>query len=357
MKQILILPVLLLYFLSARAQENYDLSEAGQWEFVLPSVTSKWDGKLPFNSIEIKDFRFDSTKLGYIKRGGIKKIVVKNGVANGLTSFMNAYFKKNLDSSSGKTLVIVLRHLWLQEGSGDLDTDEKVVRQAPPGFFSDAGYGINFSDFEVYCKENNKYRALFKLNDEFVGAKYKAGKLDDLLFLSFDSLFAKIYETNIDVALSVRKEYTYEFISENYIKRFNLPILQDKTLNKGVYLTFKDFKNNKPTYTDYTVNTGKLTDALYVGDKLLTEFWGYCDGQNLFVKLGYNFFQLRRQNNTFDLYGAKHITNYNGVSNGSAYPNNPNTGVNQQMNYSTNTNKYVLRRKPLQVDMEEGDVY
>ena len=350
MEKSILFCVTLLLSLFARSQNTLDLANRPGWQFSPHADPFIGGIKIPFSDIVVEDFRYDTTKLGYISKGGQKRIVCENGIAKELTRLLNARFKDNLDRTAPKTLIFVLRRLWLQQGGADLDNENKIVKKDL--YYGRDKSGVNYSDFEIYCKENNKYRALLKVTDEFIGSKYNAKRLDDLLFLSFDSAILKISGINVNEYLKNKKEYSPEFIRDNYLKRFNLPILTAVKLTKGVFMTFDDFKNNKTVDPDFTVKKSKLTDQLYVGEKLLTDFWGFCDGEKLFIRLGFNFFELVRQNNTFDLYGAKYVTNV--IGDRQNYWNR-----NTQVPVATHqaTNRYALEYRPLQLDMEEGEVY
>jgi hypothetical protein len=77
--------------------------------------------------------------------------------------------------------------------------------------------------------------------------------------------------------------------------RFQVPVLNNTGFKRGVYLTFKEFKNNDPAYTDFTVQKSELTDELYTKDStgketLTRNVWGYCDGVNIFMRSADNFF-------------------------------------------------------------------
>jgi hypothetical protein len=90
-----------------------------------------------------------------------------------------------------------------------------------------------------------------------------------------------------------------------------LPILKDSILHKGVYRSFAEFKNNKPSIENFEIGKGNFTDELYVADNHetypLQDFWGYCDGKNLFVRSANNLFQLYRTGNTFNTKAFKSL--------------------------------------------------
>ncbi|MEO5945709.1 MAG: hypothetical protein ABIP79_02755 [Chitinophagaceae bacterium] len=97
--------------------------------------------------------------------------------------------------------------------------------------------------------------------------------------------------------------------------------------------------------TNFKFTNGKVTDELYLvnngKDELLTDFWGFNDGKKLFIKLGFNIFPAVPQQNTFEVFGAKHISNYH---------NNPKQG-------DIKITSMDLDLKILQLNMETGKFF
>src|SRR5688572_13996867 len=97
-----------------------------------------------------------------------------------------------------------------------------------------------------------------------------------------------------------------------YSELFDLRVLRQHGSPKGACLTFNDFENNITTHPAIIFKQSKLSVDVYIKknnkEELLTDLWGFFDGNKYYIKIGYNFFKLHRQNNTFDLYGSKYIT-------------------------------------------------
>ena len=94
---------------------------------------------------------------------------------------------------------------------------------------------------------------------------------------------------------------------------YNLRIIKDEALVKGVYNNYEEFKNNNPFHKSYDLQNGSLGDMIFVKDNEGKEFparnvWGYCDGKNAYMKMADNYYKLQRSGNTFILFGAKQIT-------------------------------------------------
>jgi hypothetical protein len=110
-------------------------------------------------------------------------------------------------------------------------------------------------------------------------------------------------------------------------------------------MTFEDFKKNKPVNVEFRLKRGNITDELYKGsgqnEELVTDYWGFFDGSSLYIKAGFSAFKAVRQQNTFEIYGAKQIGNYH---------DNPEPG-------GININSTAIERKILQVNMDTGELY
>jgi hypothetical protein len=345
MQRLLIICLLLTVSMGSFSQKKADLSTAGT--FVLDVGGEKYEGKekIPFKDIIVRDYRFDSTKLGYINNR-VRKIVLKNTSSLAFTSALSEHYKDVLNPAAEKSLVIILKSYWLQRGFYDVNADNTV--RLNEFSLEDDQTGVCIADFEIFSSTGDGYKALLKLEYEFELSSYKKKKLDGSFFVPFDSLIRRINSMNVDDVLSRKKSFTWSVLQENYSKRFEIPVLKVAQPTRGVFMSFNDFRENKTIYPDFTVKEGKVTDHVYInGDQLLTEFWGFFDGRDFYLKIGYSFYKMIRQNNTFDLLGPKKPSKYT--------TSTPAMGYNSGMSYPTTSIR--LDPRPLQLDMENGEVY
>lgn len=301
-------------------------------------------GKLPFKNIIVKDYRFDTTKVGYFKTR--TQITLKQTPSVAFTSSLNEYFHDLLDPLSERTLVIIIKTFWLQE-QYDL-TGEDVGIRSGYSLRPDAA-SVCLTDLEIFSQAGTELKAFLKIDYEFDLSLYRRKRIDDVALTPFDSVAVKIQSMQLDEILAHKKIFSWEEIDKAYTKRFDLPVLTAISPAKGVFLTFDDFKQGKAGYSDFTVKKGSLTDQLYVksgnSESLLLEFWGFFDGTDYYIRLGHNFFKLLRQNNTYDFMGAKNLTRYS--TNLDDYSSSRRLNIIQTK----------LELKPLQIDMHTGDVY
>jgi hypothetical protein len=343
--------VYLLIGITSFSQSKTSLTGAASFKLDI-AADEKYNGtgKISFNQIIVRDYRFDSTKLGYSKS---RQIIFDSPSSQAFTSLLNSYYRNTFDTTADKTLVIILKSFWLQRGFYDINGNKKINNSDPVLDKEKDESGVCIVDFEIFSLTQNNYKALLKFAYEFELSSYKRNKLDGSFFVAFDSMVTKIQSMNVDDVLSRKKSFNWTDLHDNYIKRFDIPVLKNNTPQRGVFMSFDDFKKNKTVYPDFAVNKSKITAQVYTTknkDQLLTEYWGFFDGTDYYIKMGYNFFRMIRQNNTFDLLGPKKITGNS-------------TYLQDRNPYGTNSytpplfSSGVAEPRPLQLDMETGEVY
>ena len=158
---------------------------------------------------------------------------------------------------------------------------------------------------------------------------------------------------NVSSTLNKKRKIPLEEMTAFYEKRFDLPVLHDTAIKKGVFMTFEDFKKNKPLEVRFRLSRDNWTDELYIsgknGENIVPEFWGVCDGTKLFIHAGYNVYPAIRQQNSFEVFGAKYISNNHDQSSNSLY--------NSQRVGPLSRSKLSIDETILQMDMDEGFFY
>lgn len=310
-------------------------------------------GKMPFGKIVVADYRFDTSKVGYITMGLGKSANKAIRPDKNWNSLLNHYFKAHLDPASPNTLFIVLRSFWMQEGILDEITSKKIIRKewlnqrdmGVPGIKNQGGNCK--AAIDIFVCSDSLYQPLFKLEETFLNFNaYRPGNLDQWFYLPFDSMARRIASMDISNELSRKKKIPATAIQQFYTERLQLPVLQTGTLIRGIYLSFDDFRQQKLYTADFRLQKGRTTDELYIvqngNESLLTEFWGFSDGSQLYIKAGFNVFPALRRQNTFEVFGAKHISNvHNNASSGDLI----------------RINSMEVERKILQLNMDTGVFY
>jgi hypothetical protein len=317
---------------------NTDFLEIGNFK---SSVTSK----IAFKNILVIDERFDTSKIGYFRRA--KNFYYQLKLKTCWDTILNNYYSNVLDVSSKLELVIVLKHYWKQFSvfSSGYGLDERSMFLYPSPLITEV---------DIYAKSDSGYLSLFRIEkvyEELYLGKVKQ-KLIGNFFLPFDSVMNRLSKTDVLALLPKRKLISKESFSNYYGQRKKFSILIDSTINKGVFYTCEDFKNNKPADIAYTIKKGKMTDEVYITqkgeEKVLADFWAVYDGKKLLVRLGLNLFTAVRIKNTFEVFGGGLVTSVGGgqwVSSAS---------IAFQLPYSSKTEVFY---QVLQLDLDKGKWY
>jgi hypothetical protein len=320
---------------------KYLKSEISQYEFGY---------KIPFRKIEVIDFRFDTSKIGYYMyrdREHHTKFVTPGGLQNFLNRQLNEYFKNNLDTSSSQTLVIVLKKLWLEYEMTSRMLRYKNINEEPVLNLANRN-SVCLADIDVFCRTDTAYQALLRITCDFKINKGSDNSDSYLLLLPFDSVASKVRSIDVPGTLASRKKFSQDELSMNYRKRFEIPALLADSLNRGIFLSFDDFKKNRPVYPDFRFKTFEISTEVTVqhdGKEVpIIDYWGFSDGKQLYVKPGFLPFRVSRQGNTFDFLGCiggKNVRMY--VPTGTP------------VNIPVETTQMSVF--PMQIDMETGKVY
>ena len=101
-------------------------------------------------------------------------------------------------------------------------------------------------------------------------------------------------------------------------------------------------------------------------DSLISNAWGYCDGERYYCRIGYNYFPLFRSGNNFDLYGPKNFILKNPLVQG-YYRSNATIGDDYSMaaglaglaasELLSMIKTTSIKLKPFQLDLESGRFY
>lgn len=287
-------------FAQTKISTELSPSNKSRYKVIYPvAVRHDHPSLLPFSTIEIRDIRPDTTKLGFYRstkdRHSYKYRFATN-TADELTAFLTGHFRDNLTPGSNNHLVIYIKKLWLSEfDSAELNLHNTHVRNAWLYLKAeiylrsqDAYFPIYRFDSVVYTRKNNSYTS---------GGFITSTLLNGLQVLDRTD-FAKImHKRSLDQA---------------GVDAFNnltvaIPALPKPV--KGVYLSFNEFKNGQPSSTDFEVRFESLADIIYVKEAdgniyPKRNVWGFSDGETVFIRMGSNFFPLYNQEKTWEFYGT-----------------------------------------------------
>lgn len=306
--------------------------------------------KFPFQSFKIVDSRFDTGKIGFIprftlsKKKAYKKAVLKAGTANAISTYLNDYYADAF-TQNGFELLIVIKRLWFsgidntRAGRAEIASSLKT-------------YANVYCKWEFYLGKDGSYFPIKRTDTIFHYNQFENSFTEERFSESDYYYIKSVLKTmtespdyNFYLPLfNSKPKKSIEEINAYNEKRYNLPVLKDVRLLKGVYLSFEEFKNNKPSIPDFKerkMNYGLLKKEQYLetsaGD-LISDYWGYSDGE--YFRYGkYGNDKIYREGNTFEFFVQVVDLDFDGRS----------TPV--------ITKQTTRRWVPYQLDMETGEIY
>ena len=292
MQKLLILFTFCLLFTSQLAAQFIPFEN---FQFSWNQETKSDRPKLPFKNVQVVDKRFDTTKFGYAVWGQrYKNVQLKKP----LTTSIENYFRNNVlfTPGSNKILVIVLKTLWMHEMKSGEENQEDLNNEKQ-----------NISKYilkaDLYSAENGNYQALIRTDTIFSDPRPLREVVIPFLSTSLDYIGCKLASVNLDQMFLKKNKISENDVMNYYELRFKKPRILHDTLQRGIYLTFKDFLYNQPSAYTFSLEQDEKSDYLYIEEngqeKLFTDFWGFSDGDHLYIRLGVNFFKLTRNNNTY----------------------------------------------------------
>lgn len=312
-------------------------------------------GALPAGGILVHDVRFDTSSVGLEESAmEIRMIKLSKGFHGSIAEFFRT--RTSFDKNSPLTLhffvkrMVLSNHIYYNASQSSRKFDNVEVP------------GIAFTA-ELYLQDNNSnvYIPVFRIDTTITGQKqinFGGGQM--YVEAALSACLKKMMDTNWQKLHSSGRKLEAKQLNEYYTKRFAIPILQTTEPTKGLYLSYDDFRNNKPHPIDFTVEEGDKGDFLYIknekGDQILQhELWGYCDGKDMFIFSASNYFKLTRNSNSFIIYGAKDFTARRAfrLNFSAADLINPNSNFSKDR---TRT-KYHLDQSFLLLDMDTGELF
>jgi len=223
---------------------------------------------------------------------------------------------------------------------------------------------------EFYLKKEMDYFPVYRYDslipDESGKGRYPDGLLRTGLCRSLDRM--SIIDKEGFARITRREKLRWEEVEEFTHRQSELPILSDSVRRSGVYLSFDEFINNRPSRKKFRIQRDYLTDVIYIEDSAGKEnvtrnVWRYSENNQLFVMSANIFFHLQRINDAFYFYGIKDLNHiemnlhHNNTSPDEIEHFFPGLGTDvSEFNAFSQTN-YKMVRRPFQLDLDSGEIY
>ena len=257
--------------------------------------------KLPFSRISFFDVRYDTSFIAINWQAnknfmfGLniqnRKFNLTGGLAGSLTNYFDRFYNDNFSRSNAEVVCFIKKF------SINLK-DTMLDDRKPHG-------SINNIKFETECY-------YFVGDSLFPAIRIDTSYSEEITKIkkSFSELIKEIIHpliermTGIDsLTMRKRKSYTLQQIQDRYQSRFNLSILTTKEYKKGIYKNFREFINNGPSITEFTVKNAGFNTYLYDADgQIISKVFGFCDGINCWMYGGAFCSPLVRVGNSFEYF-------------------------------------------------------
>lgn len=307
----------------------------------------------PFSTIVVTDERFDRMKIGYFYTPRINRLLkmcMKENTVKEVNIFLNNYFSA-VPSPATDSVFACLKKLWIKNDDPYTDPEDSKTYS----------YSLQLK-IEFYLKRASCFYPLYRF-DSTLSLKGTSEKIPGMLIRQ--GLIASVRKLS-STHFSEKRPQCLSFRQIDSFNRTtrNIPILKGGYV-KGVYLTFSQFKNNRPAFEDYRIRFEERSDFLSVTgkvirDSVLNDVWGFSDGTTMFIRNGRNFFPLFRAGDNFEFYAFNEITIDRPYGYTPSYRPNDNAGnivtngVGLLLNSSTTKSSDI---KLYRLDIETGKIY
>lgn len=265
-------------------------------------------GTTALHPITISDVRYDTSMVGiysalrydpFIPFVKNFKVNIDEGLEHSLSEYLNHSFKRQANDGDREILTFIKS---FSISGRDTMKEARVYRKI---------YAKLKFVTEVFLRSGSNYYAAFKI-DTILEAQIDidhnkiAGAIKErLLTPAFRLLRDEISGTDWQ-SITNRKSFTKDVLMNHYTKeRFAIPVLAEQPV-KGVFRYFREFKNNYPYITTFTLEKDKFNTILLAdssGNHIPTiKMFGYCDGDKYWILMGNYCFPLIRVGNGFEFF-------------------------------------------------------
>ena len=316
-----------------------------------------------FHHFEVLDERPDTARIGvHVDRhnlGGARtrQLIFEHPASGEIAAYLDARFAHPGEAYAA---LVVIRTLWLSDAN---NMSEDMV-QDPDKYHERRKIRLKA---EVYAEKDGQYIPIFRFDSVQVALKGSytrfGGDLSDLLEELADSASRLLAQKGG----GGRKISRTDIIQFNQ-SRFDAPVCRDSTLVKGVYTSFKEFKDNVPSIKEYELKKEKDNLILYVKEAGGHSYyshnaWGYCDGKFVYIMKDGVLVPAWKEGKAWYLYGRVHIINpkkeggaYTPIGPSASSSITPGVSVSTTMAVRTNGSGST-QRHIFTVDMDSGNLY
>jgi|GEM_PF-2683933 len=309
-----------------------------------------------FPNIRLVDVRADVSKIGYhgSKGHNYAPCQLENGTAVAFNRLLQSSLANQIPIPTSDSIIGIMHRFWIYEYDSLRSNNNSL------NAFNRCNKMVFSADY--FLKINDDYYPFMRIDTSFIivagGLKGKREAINILL----DAHTEKALSINLQNVIK-RKKYYWNQINATFPSY--APNLSDSMMAQGIYTTYEEFVNNKPSLPFHSINEAKLADVLYTTDEKgspspVREVWGYHDGHHAYIKLGDNYFRLLKVGNTYEVFGFTNLSARVYYKGGGAMTPPVPIGGGLGVSVSANGARSVDLRVysfPIQLDIVTGDIY
>jgi hypothetical protein len=286
-----------------------------------PLSASNPSAQGPFSHFDVLDVRPDTARIGV--HGNLpmhshffdRQLVFSKPARQELTAWLNRHFAH---PGSHDSVLVILRELWLSDTNPYTPNPDQYSSLR---LHDDAGRRTHIRlKAEIYTRRNDHYLPLLRI-DTLEPTRHVTYNARTISYNGWEKDLARMLRNLAEKAAlaASHKEndghrISWEDIQQFNRVRFDIPIFDSSTLNRGVYTGFEEFRNNAPSIHDFEVRPDNGHLALYLrngdGTTYYThDVWGYCNGKQVFIMRDGLLHLLGKDGNSFYFYGIDIATN------------------------------------------------
>lgn len=251
-------------------------------------------GRSLIGKIEVLDVRSDTERVG-ISTDDLHypfEIVLD-------TPIEDLFNKKLSTTSAGQTLLLVIRNFWINK--------VQYIEGKPKGRQPVTGASLPSSkltcSIDAFVKDGDGYSPLAQIDSFFTDKEQVTFSSRNLIEKGLTVAQNKLEEALMSKKYLTKKHRAVGFIERAYNRRFEIAALNDSVLKKGIYYTWDQFKNNKPTEDKFSIRSNRSEPpSLFITDKdgneiLTRDVFAVSDGLRLYKVHKGLVFPIVRNNN------------------------------------------------------------
>lgn len=246
------------------------------------------DNTLLFSHFEVIDLRPDTCRIGIhtsipdFGRNHDRQLVFTRSAAGEIAAYLNSRFAR---PGAPYTALVILRTLWLSDANY---LREDLIRD-PDRRFERTHIRLKA---EIYAIRDSQYRPLLRFDTLQIAWKRRILRERSAYFEWGVNLTLLMNEMADSISrIAARSTAGNRWVGLEDIRHFNATRFETpisgNTLNRGVYASFEEFRNNSPSIQDFEIRVENNQRLLYIRESGQSYYshdaWGYCDGKDIFI--------------------------------------------------------------------------